>query len=117
MANKELSAFKSGLNAKKSSRRRSKKTMSIVELGGVALGGLETITAGGTGTVSDFLYGGSENMARQLIAGTTGYDIETQGWALSNAARFWVPTLAGKAVKMGLNWLGIRGRITRKVGI
>lgn len=83
-------------------RHRRKPALGLGKLFGFAGGQLLTLSAG-SGTiegVKSVVAMGPSEVARQEIAGITGYDIQTKGWSIDNAMRFWLPQVAG----YGFDW-------------
>ena len=77
--------------------RHAKRT-SVTTLAGVVLGEYVSLTAGDTMSLQDSVKAGGMNLARQQIIGLTGYDIQTNGWDVANAARFWGPVIGFKVL-------------------
>ena len=87
--------------------RAGKKKVSVTNLAGIVLGEYVSLTAGDTMSLTDSVKAGGMNLARQQIIGMTGYDLQTNGFQIANALRFWGPVVAMKALqKVGHKLVG-----------
>lgn len=92
-------------------RKKSKKTMSVVELAGVIMGADMALTSGGSTPIQT---GGLPGITDRALVGFTGYNPE-YGWQPMNLVPTYGPMVAGWVVEKVLKKMGLNHKITKEL--